>query len=114
MLAAFEGRHDEVVRHTHRVIDSGFADHEVFYHWAGALAVAGDDDGALGLLERAIAGGFHPASALERDRRFMPLRANGDFRQVVRRAEELQREAQSLFEAADGPRLLGLPAAATK
>jgi serine/threonine protein kinase len=108
MIALFEGRTEDVIRVTHQVIDSGFADHEVFYHWAGALAQAGDHEGALGLLERAIDGGFHPASALERDFRFDPLRGLGDFRHVQRRAEELQREAQSMFEAADGPRLLGL------
>ena len=70
MIAAFEGRHDEVIRLTHEVIDSGFGDQEVFYHWAGALAQAGDHDGSLGLLERAIEGGFHPASALVIDPRF--------------------------------------------
>jgi serine/threonine protein kinase len=108
MLAAFEGRHDEVIRRTHLVIDSGFADAEVFYHWAGALAAAGDHDGALGLLERAVANGFHPASALASDPRFDPLRGSGDFRFVLKHAEELQREALTMFEAADGPRLLGL------
>jgi serine/threonine protein kinase len=110
MLAAFEGRPEDVIRHTHQVLDSGFADHEVFFHWAGVLAEAGDHDGALGLLERAIAGGFHPASVLRRDERFAPLRATGDFRHIVARAEELEREAIAMFEAADGPRLLGVPA----
>jgi eukaryotic-like serine/threonine-protein kinase len=109
MIAALEGRHDEVIRLTHRVLDSGFGDHEVFYHWAGALAQAGDHDGALGLLERSIVGGFHPASALARDPRFDPVRATADFRQILRRADELQREALEAFRAADGPRLLGLP-----
>ena len=109
MIAALEGRHDEVIRHTYQVIDSGFGDQEVFYHWAGSLAQAGDHDGALGLLERAIAGGFHPASALVRDPRFDPVRGMSDFRQLVRRADELQREAFETFRAADGPRLLGLP-----
>jgi len=109
MIAALEGRHDEVIRHTNEVIDSGFGDHEVFYHWAGALAQAGDQDGALRLLERSIAGGFHPASALVRDARFDPVRGLSDFRQLVRRADELQREAFETFRAANGPRLLGLP-----
>ena len=108
MIAAFEGRHDEVIHHTRLVMDAGFTDPEVFFHWAGALALAGDFDGALGLLERAIAGGFHPASAFERDPRFAPLRTTGDFRNAVRRAEQLQREARAMFEAADGPRLLGM------
>jgi serine/threonine-protein kinase len=113
MIAAFEGRHDEVIHHTRLVIDAGFTDPEVFYHWSGALALAGDFDGALGLLERALAGGFHPASAFERDPRFAPLRAMGDFRNAVGRAEQLQREALAIFEAADGPRLLGVQSAAS-
>jgi serine/threonine-protein kinase len=110
MLAAFEGRHDDVVRHTHAVLGSGFADHEVFFHWAGALAGAGDIDGALGLLERAIDGGFHPADTLARDPRFDPLRPLPDFRYVLARALERQQEALDAFRAADGPKLLGLPA----
>jgi len=109
MIAALEGRHDEVIRQTYRVVASGFGDPEVFYHWAGALAQAGDHDGALGLLERSIAGGFHPASALVRDPRFDPVRATADFSQIVRRADKLQREALEAFRAADGPRMLGLP-----
>ena len=108
MIAAFEGRHEDVIHHTRLVMDAGFADPEVFYHWSGALAMAGDLDGALGLLERAIAGGFHPASAFERDPRFAALRTMGDFHHAVQRAEQLQNEALAMFEAADGPRLLGL------
>jgi TolB-like protein len=109
MIAFIEKRHDDVIAHTRRVIDSGFADLEVFYHWAGALALAGDHDGALGLLERAIDGGFHPAAALARDWRFDPLRAAPDFNQIFRRAEELQRQALETFRGSGGPRLLGLP-----
>jgi serine/threonine protein kinase len=109
MIAMFEGRHDDVIRETYRIIDSGFADPEVFYHWAGALAQAGDRDGALGLLERAITGGFHPGTALARDPRFALVRPLADFQQLVRRADALQSEAFEVFRAADGPRLLGLP-----
>jgi serine/threonine-protein kinase len=108
MISAYEGRHDDVLGHTHRVIGSGFADHEVFFHWAGALAEAGDHDGALGLLERAIDGGFHPVSALQRDARFTSLRSMADFRHLISRAEELHGDALAMFQAADGPRLLGL------
>jgi hypothetical protein len=109
MIAALEGKHDEVIRHTYRVVDSGLGDPEVFYHWAAALAQAGDHDGALGLLERSMAGGFHQASALVRDPRFDAVRATADFRQIVRRADQLQREALEAFRAAGGPQLLGLP-----
>src|SRR5262245_55642279 len=39
MIALFEKRYDDVIVHTRRVIESGFADAEVFYHLAGALAL---------------------------------------------------------------------------
>ena len=107
MVASLERRHEDAIRLTYRAIDSGFADPEVFYHWAGVLAQAGDRDGALSLLERAIHGGFHPASALMRDSRFDPVRGMADFKQLARRADELQRHALETFHAADGPRLLG-------
>ena len=109
MIALFEKRYDDVIVHTRRVIESGFADAEVFYHWAGALALAGDQDGALSLLERSIDGGFHPASSMARDWRFDPLRSAPDFNQILRRAEELQRQALETFRGAGGVRLLGLP-----
>jgi serine/threonine protein kinase len=109
MIAFIERRYDEFIRRTYRVVDSGFGDPEVFYHWAGGLARAGDHDGALSLLERSISGGFYPATALVRDSRFDSVRATADFREMVRRADELRRDALEAFRAADGPRLLGLP-----
>jgi eukaryotic-like serine/threonine-protein kinase len=109
MIESLEGRHEDLIRHIHQLVGSGYGDPEAFYHWAGALAQAGDHDGALGLLERSINGGFYPASALVRDPRFDPVRSTSDFIQLVRRAEERQREALEAFRAADGPRLLGLP-----
>jgi hypothetical protein len=90
-------------------LDTGFSDPEGFFHWAGALAVAGDRDGALELLERSVEAGFYPASALASYPNLDPLRATADFRHIVRRAEERQREALDAFRDADGPRLLGLP-----
>ena len=90
-------------------IDSGFADPEVFYHWAGSLAQAGDHDGALGLLERSIAGGFHPASALARDPRFDPVRATADFSQIVRRARPVAPASARGVPRRGRPRLLGIP-----
>lgn len=109
VISALEGRHDDLIRHVHQVMDSGFGDPEGVYHWAGALAQAGDHDGALGLLERCINGGFHPVSALVRDPRFDAVRASADFRYLVGRADERQREALDAFRAADGARVLGLP-----
>ncbi len=109
MAAAFESRWDEVIRHTRRLADSNFTDPEGQFHWAGALAMAGERDGALELLERSIERGFYAASALVSYPNLDPLRATSDFRHIVRRAEERRREALEAFRAADGPQLLGLP-----
>jgi serine/threonine protein kinase len=109
MIAMLEGRHDEVLRAVHNLVATGFRDPEGLYHWAGALAAAGDHDGALALLERSLDGGFHVPSALVRDPWFDSLRGLPDFRNAVRRAEDLQREALDAFRAADGPRILGVP-----
>jgi hypothetical protein len=109
MIAYLRGDHEELVRNIHYMSDSGFVDPEAYYHWAGALAQGGDHDGALGLLERSINGGYWPAITLVSDARLDPLRGSADFRFLVRRVEELHRAALDTFRAADGPRLLGLP-----
>jgi hypothetical protein len=109
MILALEGRYDDLIRQIHELVDSGFGDPEGIYHWAGSLAQAGDHDGALGLLERSIDGGFYPASALVHDPRFDAVRVSGDFRHLVARADERQREALDAFRAVDGARTLGLP-----
>ena len=109
ILAVLTGRLDEIVDTVSRMLSSSFRDPEGFYHWAGALAQAGDPDGALVLLERSVDGGFYAASSLVRYPWFKPLRATSDFALIVGRAEALQREALAAFRAADGPRVLGVP-----
>jgi len=109
MMAAFESRWEDVIGHVGQLAAAGFTDPEGLFHWAGALALAGDRDGALDLLERSVEAGFYPASALVSYPNLDPLRAAPDFRHIVRRAEERQREALEAFRAANGPQLLGLP-----
>jgi eukaryotic-like serine/threonine-protein kinase len=107
-LAFLVGRHDEVIRLIHELIDADFGEPEGFYHWAGALAQAGDHDGALLQLERCLRSGYYPASAMVGDPRFDPVRATADFRDIARRADELRRKALDAFRRAGGPRTLGL------
>ena len=109
ILAFVEGDRNQVIESVHQMLDTGITDPEAMYNWAGALAEAGDHDGALGLLERAIDAGYYPATALMSDPRFDSLRGATDFRSLVRRADELHRQALESFRLADGPRLLGLP-----
>ena len=109
MHAAFESRWEDVIAHIRTLVSSGFNDPEGYFHWAGALAIAGDRDGALEMLERTVEAGFYPASAFITFPNLDPLRTASDFRHIVRRAEERHREAVEAFRAADGPQLLGLP-----
>ena len=108
-IAVLEGDHEAVIATAARMLRSGYRDQEGFYHWAAALALAGDHDGALAMLERSVNGGFYGASAAARNPWFDPLRALSDFVHIVQRAEELQRDALAAFRAADGPRVLGVP-----
>jgi serine/threonine protein kinase/tetratricopeptide (TPR) repeat protein len=108
LIEAVESKWENVVVMIRQLLDSGFSDPEGFFHWAGALALAGDRDGALELLERSIEAGFYPVSALASYPNLDPLRATPDFRHIVRRAEERHREALDAFRAADGPQLLGV------
>jgi serine/threonine protein kinase len=109
MQAAFESRWEDVIAHIGMLVNSGFTDPEGYFHWAGALAVAGDRDGALEMLERTVEAGFYPATAFVTFPNLDPLRTTSDFRHIVRRAEERHREAVEAFRTADGPQLLGLP-----
>jgi eukaryotic-like serine/threonine-protein kinase len=109
IVAVFERRYDDTIASVHRLVEGGFRDPEGLYHWAAALALAGDLDGALALLERSLEGGFFAVSALLRDPWLDSLRALPDFRHLVHRAEERQRESLDAFRAAEGPRVLGVP-----
>jgi hypothetical protein len=108
MAAAFESKWDEVIESIHCLDHSGFFDPEGLFHWAGALAMAGDREGGLDMLERTVEGGFYPSSAFVTYPNLDPLRAMPDFRHIVRRAEERQRKALEAFRSAGGPQLLGL------
>jgi serine/threonine-protein kinase len=109
LIEVFESRWENVLVMIRKLIDSGFSDPEGFFHWAGAMALAGEHDGALEMLERSIEAGFYPVSALASYPNLDPLRATPDFRHIVRRAEERHRQALDAFRAAGGPQLLGLP-----
>jgi serine/threonine protein kinase len=108
LIAAFESKWEDMIAMVKELMDSGFADPEGLFHWAGAMAMAGERDSALELLERSVEEGFYPVSALASYPNLDPLRATPDFRHIVRRAEERQREALEAFRAADGPQLLGV------
>lgn len=93
-----------------RVMASGFYDPEAFHYLARHLAHLGDRDAALGLLERAIDGGFACLSTLERDPWLDPLRGRPAFTTLLRRVEKIHRSAETAFINLHGPQFLGLAA----
>jgi TolB-like protein len=112
MLEFAEGDSSGLLAAIHGMAETGVdSDPEALYHWAAALCDAGDQDGALGLLERMLDGGYYPAWTIVNDPRFDPIRGSADFRSLARRTDELQKRALESFRTADGPRLLGLPQA---
>jgi len=46
IIGAFESRWEDVIGHIRALSGSGFSDPEGFFHWSGALALAGDREGA--------------------------------------------------------------------
>jgi eukaryotic-like serine/threonine-protein kinase len=85
----------------------GFVDPEGDYYWAYCLAGLGETEGALELLARSVETGHSCLSAL-RLAPFQLLRDDPRFAAIVARVAERQEAAARAFEAADGPRLLGL------
>ena len=59
-------------------------------------------------MRRAIAGGYWPASTLERSMHLDALRGEPRFEQLVQEAVERNRQARAAFHEADGGRLLGV------
>jgi tetratricopeptide (TPR) repeat protein len=101
-LASSRSALDEAVAHN--------PDPESIFYVARTYARLGAGDRALEELARAVDGGFFCYPILLGDPWLDPLRADGEFRRIARRAETRHREAAARFVEAGGERLLGLAA----
>ncbi|HUO84305.1 MAG TPA: protein kinase [Thermoanaerobaculia bacterium] len=108
LAAVFEQNREECARAAREMTESSFHDPEGWFVVVRNLARLGERDLALEVLERVIRRGFCVPDALERDPWLQPLRDDARLVPLLEEARKRHREAAGMFEAAGGPRLLGL------
>jgi non-specific serine/threonine protein kinase len=80
------------------------------FYIARQLCAVGDTEKGLTLLGQAIDGGFSAFEFMTRDPWLKPLRGSEEFRSILRRAEQRERQARAAFIEAGGERVLGVTA----
>jgi tetratricopeptide (TPR) repeat protein len=85
---------------------AAFPDPEGVYYIARSLARLGHASRAIDLVESSIERGFHCFPAFARDPWLDPLRSDGRFGAILRRAEERTAAATRAFDAHPGSRVL--------
>ena len=101
-----EGRREESVKATNRVIDL-FTDPEGLYYMARQLSYLGEIADSLAALKRVVEGGYFCVPVFARDPCLDPLRTHPEFVSILRQAETRHQEARAVFMEAGGERLLG-------
>jgi TolB-like protein len=91
---------------------SSWSDPEGYMNAGILLARLGSHDLALHALGAAVDGGYSVVHPLRHDPWLAPLRDDGRFQEILRRAEARRNEALTVFRVEGGERLLGLRAAA--
>jgi serine/threonine protein kinase/tetratricopeptide (TPR) repeat protein len=103
-----EGNREESLRASDELRGGTFRDPEGIYYLARQLSFLGERGPALETLARAIQQGFFCYPAMVRDPWLDPIRARGEFTDLLRHAHELHREAAAAFVAGGGEALLQL------
>jgi serine/threonine protein kinase/tetratricopeptide (TPR) repeat protein len=85
-----------------------FYDPEASFMYSLVLCRTGHLDLGFELLEKAVRGGFNPASAMADESSFEPLRGDRRFESLRSLAEARRAEALAAYRGAGGERLLGM------
>ena len=107
-----EGNRQESLRVTEELMQATFRDPEGMYYMSRQLSYLGHEPYALDMLGRAIDNGFFCYPAMVRDPWLDNLRASPGFTALLRKSDQLHREAATAFLAAGGDALLGIRAEA--
>ncbi|HEY6249147.1 MAG TPA: protein kinase [Candidatus Angelobacter sp.] len=110
LRALLEGKREESLKASDEFRRATFRDPEGLYYMARQLARLGEPAMALEMFSRAIDNGFFCYPAMLRDPWLDSLRASKEFVDLLRKAQELHREAVTSFLALGGDLLLGTAA----
>jgi serine/threonine protein kinase/tetratricopeptide (TPR) repeat protein len=110
LRALLEGNRQESLQACDELRRATFRDPEGMYYLARQLSYLGQAEEALEVLSRAIEHGFFCYPGMVRDPWLDGLRTRPGFTELLRKAQQLQREASAVFRAAGGDTLLGIPA----
>jgi TolB-like protein len=105
--ALLEGKSDESVA---EMKAAEIRDPEASHYAARHLSHLRDVEGAIGMFERAVGGGFFCYPSMARDPWFDPLRRKPAFTKVLKRAEMQHLEAAAVFSQLHGEKALDLAA----
>jgi TolB-like protein len=112
LRALLEGNREESLETSDELMNATFRDPEGMYYLARQLSYLGQAEKALDMLSRAITSGFFCYAAMVRDPWLDGLRTSSEFTSLLRKAQQLHREAAAAFFAAGGDSLLGIRAEA--
>jgi serine/threonine protein kinase len=110
LRALLEGHREESLQASDELRKATFRDPEGMYYLARQLSYLGQGAEALEMLSRAVEHGFFCYPAMVRDPWLDGLRARPDFTDLLRKSQQLHREASAVFLAAGGDSLLGMRA----
>ena len=110
LRALFEENRAESLAASEELMKATFRDPEGMYYLARQLGYLGEHAAALDMLRRAVDGGFFCYPYMVRDPWLDSLRGRSDFTSLLRKAQELHREAVKSFVSAKGDALLGIQA----
>lgn len=110
LRALLEGNREEGLQASEELRKATFRDPEGMYYLARQLSYLGQGAEALEMLSRAIEHGFFCYPAMVRDPWLDGLRGRPDFTELLRKSQQLHREASAVFLAAGGDTLLGMGA----
>jgi TolB-like protein/predicted Ser/Thr protein kinase len=110
LRALLEGKREESFEANAEIRKSTFRDPEGIFYFARHLSYLRQEDEALETLSHSIDNGFFCYPAMVRDPWLDPLRSRPEFTEILRKCQQLHREASAAFLSFGGDTLLGLPA----
>ena len=108
LRAILEGDRETSLRASDELLAATFRDPEGWYYLARQLSYLNDSERALVALARSVDCGFFCYPAMAGDPWLDSMRGHPEFERILLKTEKVHQEAWSVFDAEEGPRLLGV------